>query len=91
MKYNIEEIIKMFGYKNIILTDKPVFDWDGSNIVDESDSTKTIIAGSIQLLNTSLYEILYEYRNYKVVIVHKNGDIFHMDSNTIRIYVDMNQ
>ena len=71
-KVNIENVFKNMGYENLRLIDKPIFGWNGKNVIDpdeyntDDDTVKTY---SCQTFNKNLTDVLKENKD-KVVILY---------------------
>lgn len=87
-KIMVNDLLKKLGYGNILVTDKPVFYWNGNNITyDETSPVKRV---SDLKLNEKLnfLDFLKNNSDKKIVLMsHPDGKLIN-DDNIIRVFVD---
>jgi len=83
----INELIILLDHDNLIISDKPIFHWNGNTVTDDETAQIKQVA-TYKLPNGGLIEFLSKNKNNKVVICPFPEGMIINDDNYIRVYIN---
>lgn len=85
--YMVNELLKKLGHENILVTNTPIFYWNGNTVTDETAPIKQV---STFRLNEdfNFSDLLTKYADNKIVFMsNTNGKLLN-EHNEIRVFID---